>query len=78
MNKRIGPPGWQPHEVTSRLDGWIIDPEHKGRIPAPIAELIANVATASHRHGSITDVRARMRARHRIALRHHGVLSHDL
>jgi hypothetical protein len=74
MNKRIGPPGWRRHEVTSRLDGWIIDPEHKGRIPAPIAELIAKAATASYRLETVADVRARMRARHRIAFRHQRAL----
>lgn len=74
MNKRLGPPGWRPHEVTSRLDGWIMDPKHKGRIPAPIAELIAKAATASHRSGGIADVRARMRVRHRIMLGHQRAL----
>jgi hypothetical protein len=34
-----GPPGWKPHQITHRIDGWVVDPENKDRIPAAIAEL---------------------------------------
>jgi hypothetical protein len=35
------PPGWQPHQIVSRIDGWIVNPENETRIPAAVAEMIA-------------------------------------
>ncbi len=50
---KSAPPGWQPYQIVTRIDGWIADPENEDRIPAAVAEMIA--------HG-------RMLARHKKAL----------
>ena len=65
MKKRIGPPGWQPHVVTSRLDGFV---SADGRVPAFIIDMIAS---SKSRGGgrSIAAIRARMLARQRICER---------
>ena len=61
---RVAPPGWKPHQIVSRIDGWVIDPANKGRIPAAVAEMIAR---AMPRLGhSVVDVRARMFSRQRM------------
>ena len=59
------PPGWQPHRIVSRIDGWIIDPENETRIPAAVAELIAR-AIPLPCDRSVADIRARMRARQKM------------
>ncbi len=38
---KSGPPGWEPHKTTVRVDGWICDPKDEHRIPARVANLIA-------------------------------------
>jgi len=55
-----GPPGWEPHRITSRLDGWFVDPENEDRIPPVIAELMAR---AMPQPTEIEIIRARMLAR---------------
>jgi hypothetical protein len=55
-----GPPGWEPHAITTRVDGWIaVDPENPGHVPSRVAALIRAARTGD----SISDVRARMVAR---------------
>lgn len=62
---KAAPPGWQPHEITHRVDGWVVDPANEGSIPAAVAKLIAR-AMPSLRGYSVADVRARMLARQRM------------
>ena len=62
---KAAPPGWQPHQIMSRIDGWVIDPEDEDRIPSAIAEMIAR-AMPMPGGDSIADVRARMQARQRV------------
>ena len=38
---KAGPPGWEPHKIVSRIDGWVIDPDDEDRIPSAVAEMIA-------------------------------------
>lgn len=64
MKAKGGPPGWEPHKIVSRIDGWVIDPENEDRIPAAVAEMIAR-ATPQFGDDTIADIRARMYARHR-------------
>ena len=58
---KSAPPGWVPHQIVTRLDGWIgaVD-----RIPTPVAELIARAAPY-HAAELIAIIRARMAARQR-------------
>ncbi|QHP69820.1 hypothetical protein EI171_22495 [Bradyrhizobium sp. LCT2] len=62
---KAAPPGWQAHQITHRVDGWVIDPDDNGRVPAAVAKLIAR-AMPSLRGHSVADVRARMLARQRM------------
>ena len=57
-----GPPGWEPHRITTRVDGWFVDPHDETRIPAVVAEMMAR---AMPRPTEIEIIRARMTARHR-------------
>jgi hypothetical protein len=66
---KAGPPGWEPHKTSFRVDGWIIDPDDEGRIPSAIAEMIARAMPVLG-DDTVADVRARMQARHRKALGH--------
>jgi hypothetical protein len=66
---KAGPPGWEPHKIVSRIDGWVIDPENEDRIPAAVAEMIAR-AMPFLGDDTVADIRARMYARHRKALGH--------
>ena len=59
--KKIAPPGWSPHQIEHRIDGYIVDPEDPGHIPSGVATLIRAARTGD----SISDVRARMVARQR-------------
>jgi hypothetical protein len=62
---KAAPPGWEPHQIAHRLDGWIIDPDHPDRIPTAVADMIAR-AMSMPGGDSVADVRARMQARQRI------------
>ena len=53
------PPGWQPHQIVSRIDGWI---GVEDRIPASVAEMIARAMPQPGGH-SVANIRARMQAR---------------
>jgi len=55
-----GPPGWEPHRITTRIDGWFVDPENERRIPPVIAEMMAR---AMPQPTQIEIIRARMMAR---------------
>lgn len=59
---KAGPPGWQPHMITTRIDGWFVDPKNEGRIPAVVAEMMAR---AMPQPTEIEFIRARMLARMR-------------
>jgi hypothetical protein len=65
---KSAPPGWQPHQVVHRRDGWIVDPEKEDRIPAAVAEMIAR-AMPQPGNDTVAIIRARMLARHRKVLR---------
>jgi hypothetical protein len=59
------PPGWQPHQIVSRIDGWIGVAD---RIPASVAEMIAR-AMPPLGDGSVAEIKARMYARQRMVER---------
>jgi hypothetical protein len=65
---KAAPPGWQPHQVVHRRDGWIVDPADEDRIPSAVAELIAR-AMPQPGNDAVAAIRARMLARHRKMLR---------
>jgi hypothetical protein len=66
--KKIAPPGWEPHQIVRRVDGWIFDHENPDLIPPGVARMIVqNMPSLSG--DSIADIKARMLARHR-ALEH--------
>jgi len=54
-----GPPGWKPHLITTRIDGWFADRDET-HIPSVIAEMMAR---AMPQPSVIELVRARMLAR---------------
>ncbi|MEH2563477.1 hypothetical protein V1289_003104 [Bradyrhizobium sp. AZCC 2289] len=67
MSRKAAPPGWEPHRITHRVDGWVIDPKNEDRIPAAVAALIAR-AMPQPRDSAVAAIRARMLARHMKAL----------
>ena len=66
---KAAPPGWEPHKVMTRIDGWVVDPNDKDRIPAAVAEIIAR-AMPIVGDDTVAAIRARMYARHMKALGH--------
>jgi hypothetical protein len=62
---KMAPPGFEPHKIVHRLDGWIGVAD---RIPASVAEMIAR-AVPPLSEGSVTDIKARMYARQRMVER---------
>jgi len=57
---KAGPPGWQPHRIVTRVDGWFVDPQDETRIPAVVAGMMArNMPQPT----VIEVIRARMAAR---------------
>ncbi|MHC2627071.1 hypothetical protein ACVIW2_009103 [Bradyrhizobium huanghuaihaiense] len=60
MNRKSAPPGWEPHRITHRLDGWVAQDEN--RIPARVAEMIAR-AMPQLADTDVAAIRARMVAR---------------
>jgi hypothetical protein len=54
---KFAPPGWKLHQIAHRVDGWIVDPPHKYRMPVAVAEMIARAMPQPGR--SVVDVRAR-------------------
>jgi hypothetical protein len=63
------PPGWNPHQITHRVDGWIVDPADEDRIPAAVAEMIARAMPQADDE-IVANIRARMEARQNKVLRH--------
>ncbi|MBR1332816.1 hypothetical protein [Bradyrhizobium ottawaense] len=53
---KTAPPGWQPHQIVSRIDGWVVD---KNRVPTRVAEMIAR-AMPQLSDTRIATIRARM------------------
>ncbi|WP_027574419.1 hypothetical protein [Bradyrhizobium sp. WSM1743] len=66
MSRKAAPPGWEPHRITHRLDGWVIDLQDEHHIPAAV-EMIAR-AMPRPGDGVVAATRARMLARHRKVL----------
>jgi hypothetical protein len=64
---KAAPPGWTPHQITRRIDGWVIDTKNEDRIPAAVAEMIAR-AMPQPRDSAVAVIRARMLARHKKVL----------
>lgn len=60
MTVKAAPPGWEPHRIEWRLDGWIIDPNDETRIPRAVAALMARAMTQPD---AVAVIRARMQAR---------------
>jgi hypothetical protein len=58
--KKAAPPGWEPHQIVHRVDGYFVDPENPGHVPSRVAALIRAARTGGD---SISDVRERMIAR---------------
>jgi hypothetical protein len=69
---KAAPPGWEPHAIMSRIDGWIGNPS---RIPTGIAAVIAR-SKPSRGGDAVADMKARMIARQRMVARM-GVLLND-
>ncbi|UPK39358.1 hypothetical protein IVB18_20310 [Bradyrhizobium sp. 186] len=67
MSRKAGPPDWQPHLITHRIDGWVIDPKHENRIPTAVAEMIAR-AMPQPDDDTVAAIYARMLARHKKVL----------
>jgi hypothetical protein len=65
VTMKAAPPGWEPHKITSRIDGWI---GGEDRIPASVAEMIAR-ALPPLGDGSVAEIKARMYARQRMVER---------
>jgi hypothetical protein len=54
---KAGPPGWEPHKVMTRIDGFFLG-KNEAHMPAAIAEI-----------DTIAAILARMLTRHRKMLR---------
>jgi hypothetical protein len=59
VNMKFAPPGWEPHELVSRIDGWIGNPS---RMPTGIATVITRSKPSLGRD-AVADIKARMIAR---------------
>jgi hypothetical protein len=59
------PPGWEPHKLESRIDGWVGYPD---RTPRAVAEIIAD-NMPQFGGDSVADIKARMIARHNMMKR---------
>jgi hypothetical protein len=66
MTMKSTPPGWSPHQIVHRIDGYFIDPENPGHVPSRVASLIRAARSGGD---SVSDIKARMVARQR-ALEH--------
>jgi hypothetical protein len=75
MSKKA-PPGSEAHKIVHRLDGWVIDPDNEGRIPARVAEMIAR-AMPQLGDDTVADIRARMQARQNKYERSQKVFRYD-
>lgn len=66
---KAAPPGWEPHKIMTRIDGWVIDPDDETRIPTAVAELMAR---AMPQPTVIEIIRARMIARQHLVEQSYG------
>lgn len=66
MTTRNAPPGWRPHQIDRRLDGWIVDPANEAGVPAGVAEVIARALPQPSARNGVAAIRARMEARQRV------------
>ncbi|MBR0900983.1 hypothetical protein JQ616_39010 [Bradyrhizobium tropiciagri] len=64
---KSAPPGWEPHKIVTRIDGWIVDPKKGRGVPAAVADMIARAVPSSF---DVTAIRTRMFARHKKVLGH--------
>lgn len=64
---KLAPPDWDPHRITHRIDGWVIDPQNENHIPAAVAEMVARPMPRP-RDTVVAATRARMVARHKKVL----------
>jgi hypothetical protein len=62
-----GPPGWQPHLITNRVDGWVCDPENPERMPRDVAEAIFRAMPQIGNGETVAEIKVRMLARMRAA-----------
>lgn len=62
MTTKAAPPGWEPHKIVTRIDGYIA--ARGDRIPAGVAEMIARAMPQPGEH-TVAAIYARMIARHR-------------
>jgi hypothetical protein len=62
MSKK-GPPGFEPHKIVHRLDGWIDDPANNGRAPRAVEEKILDAMPPLGGRSATDRIRARMLAR---------------
>jgi hypothetical protein len=65
VTTKAAPPGWEPHRIQTRLDGYIA--ARGDRIPATVAEMIAR-AMPQLGESPVAVIRARMLARHKKVL----------
>jgi hypothetical protein len=62
VTAKAAPPGWEPHQTVTRIDGYIA--AQGDRIPAAVAEMIAR-AMPQPCNDTIAAIYARMLARHK-------------
>ncbi|MCK1607249.1 hypothetical protein IVB02_39230 [Bradyrhizobium sp. 166] len=62
---KAAPPGWQPHQIVTRIDGYIAG--RGDSIPRAVAQMIAR-AMPKPGSSAVAAIRARMLARHKKVL----------
>jgi hypothetical protein len=60
---KAGPPGWAPHQLSSRTDGWLGGGDDPCHPPRAVAEVIARAMPQIGDGNTVADIRARMLAR---------------
>ena len=65
--KRAAPPGWQPHKIITRIDGWLVG-QGQNPVPASVSEMIAHDKPQRLNKLAVAAIRARMLARHKKVL----------
>ena len=62
---KAAPPGWEPHRIARRVDGWIIPP-NEDCIPAAVAAMIVEAMPQPGDRDAIAIIRGRMMVRQRV------------
>ncbi|MTV16759.1 MULTISPECIES: hypothetical protein [Bradyrhizobium] len=62
MTAKAAPPGWEPHRIETRIDGYIA--ARGDRIPAAVAKMIAHTARQPG-DCAVAAIRERMITRHK-------------